>query len=368
MPQALPRGPPPGGPRGEEGHRRPRHRRHQRVGRLPQLRHPQRVDRAAPVQLDVQDVRRRAAERRPTSPTCGPRRRRASSSTSRTSSTPRAAQCPSASRRWARLSATRSRRATSSSARASSSRWRWSGSATRTKPRVVRVLVRTRTKWWNLGVTSENLQVLRHERDELAHYAKEARHGRHRVPLPVLGPRLRRARGRGPSQRLRPEAAQKFSQEQPLVLRHRHERFVPHVIEPAAGLARVLLAFLHRRLRRGPDPEMKGGGQARRAAPHPRLAPVKVAVLPAEAATLTSRPAKAMAAELRPTGTSSSTTRRHRSALPPPDEIGTPFCVTVDFETLDDNAVTIRERDSMAQERVSLDGITRWFAERLVGC
>ncbi|MFM6850926.1 MAG: His/Gly/Thr/Pro-type tRNA ligase C-terminal domain-containing protein, partial [Terrabacter sp.] len=45
-----------------------------------------------------------------------------------------------------------------------------------------------------------------------------------------------------------------------------------------------------------------------------------------------------------------------------------PYCVTVDFETLDDDAVTIRERDTMSQERVSLDGITRWFAEKLVGC
>ena len=50
------------------------------------------------------------------------------------------------------------------------------------------------------------------------------------------------------------------------------------------------------------------------------------------------------------------------------DEIGTPYCVTVDFETLDDHAVTVRERDTMQQERVGLDSITSWFAQRFVGC
>jgi glycyl-tRNA synthetase len=79
--------------------------------------------------------------------------------------------------------------------------------------------------------------------------------------------------------------------------------------------------------------------------------------------------AKALAAELRQNWNvdfddSGAIGRRYRRQ----DEIGTPFCVTVDFETLDDDAVTIRERDTMTQERVSLDGITRWFAERLVGC
>mgnify|MGYP003333472630 CR=1 FL=1 len=50
------------------------------------------------------------------------------------------------------------------------------------------------------------------------------------------------------------------------------------------------------------------------------------------------------------------------------DEIGTPYCVTVDFDTLEDDAVTIRERDSMSQERISLSGVTAYFAERLLGC
>lgn len=51
-----------------------------------------------------------------------------------------------------------------------------------------------------------------------------------------------------------------------------------------------------------------------------------------------------------------------------PDEIGTPFCVTVDFDTLEDQAVTVRERDSMSQERVGLDGVVGYLAARLPGC
>ena len=50
------------------------------------------------------------------------------------------------------------------------------------------------------------------------------------------------------------------------------------------------------------------------------------------------------------------------------DEIGTPYCVTVDFDTLEDDAVTVRERDTMTQERVGLGQVRSWFAERLVGC
>jgi glycyl-tRNA synthetase len=50
------------------------------------------------------------------------------------------------------------------------------------------------------------------------------------------------------------------------------------------------------------------------------------------------------------------------------DEVGTPYCVTVDFETLDDHAVTVRERDTMKQERVALDSITSYFSQRFLGC
>src|SRR5690606_5051503 len=98
----------------------------------------------------------------------------------------------------------------------------------------------------------------------------------------------------------------------------------------------------------------------------PRLAPVKAAVLPLSRNEQLSPVAKNLAADLRRTwnidfddaGAIGRRYRRH-------DEIGTPFAITVDFDTLDDNAVTVRERDTMAHERVSLDRATGYLAERL---
>jgi glycyl-tRNA synthetase len=94
-----------------------------------------------------------------------------------------------------------------------------------------------------------------------------------------------------------------------------------------------------------------------------------VAVLPLSRNADLSPKAKALAGELRQNWNvefddSGAIGRRYRRQ----DEIGTPYCVTVDFETLEDGAVTVRERDTMQQERISLDGISSYFAERLLGC
>jgi glycyl-tRNA synthetase len=98
----------------------------------------------------------------------------------------------------------------------------------------------------------------------------------------------------------------------------------------------------------------------------PRLAPVKVAVLPLSRNVDLSPKARELAVELRQRwpvefDDASAIGRRYRRQ----DEIGTPFCVTVDFDTLQDDAVTVRERDSMAQERVSISGVMAYLAERL---
>ena len=100
-----------------------------------------------------------------------------------------------------------------------------------------------------------------------------------------------------------------------------------------------------------------------------RLAPVKAAVLPLSRNADLSPKARDLAAQLRQhwnvdfddAGAIGKRYRRH-------DEIGTPYCVTVDFDTIEDQAVTIRERDSMAQERIALDQVEGWLAQRLVGC
>jgi glycyl-tRNA synthetase len=99
------------------------------------------------------------------------------------------------------------------------------------------------------------------------------------------------------------------------------------------------------------------------------LAPVKVAVLPLSRNADLSPKAKDLAMELRKNWNvdfddAGAIGRRYRRQ----DEIGTPFCITVDFESLDDQAVTIRERDSMAQSRIALDQVQNYLAPKLLGC
>jgi glycyl-tRNA synthetase len=148
------------------------------------------------------------------------------------------------------------------------------------------------------------------------------------------------------------------------------ERYVPYVIEPAAGLSRSLMTFLVDAWTEDEAPNTKGGVDKRTVLRlDPRLAPVKVAVLPlSRNEDLTPR-AKALAAELRQVWNvefddSGAIGRRYRRQ----DEIGTPYCVTVDFESLEDGAATVRERDSMSQERISLEGLRSYFVERLGAC
>ncbi len=150
----------------------------------------------------------------------------------------------------------------------------------------------------------------------------------------------------------------------------KNERYLPYVIEPAAGLTRSLMAFLVEAYTEEEVPNAKGGTDVRTVLKlDPRLSPVKVAVLPLSRNENLSPKARELAAELRKHWNvefddAQAIGRRYRRQ----DEIGTPFCVTVDFDTLEDNAVTIRERDTMAQERVPLDQVTAWLGARLLGC
>jgi len=150
----------------------------------------------------------------------------------------------------------------------------------------------------------------------------------------------------------------------------KNERWVPYVIEPAAGLTRSLMAFLVEAYTEDEAPNTKGGVDTRTVLRlDPRLAPVKAAVLPLSRHEDLSPVARDLAAELRNSWNvefddAGAIGRRYRRQ----DEIGTPFCITVDFETLEDQAVTIRERDSMAQERVGLGQVAGYLALRLIGC
>ena len=145
------------------------------------------------------------------------------------------------------------------------------------------------------------------------------------------------------------------------------ERWTPYVIEPAAGLTRAVLAFLLDSYDEDEAPNSKGGVDKRTVLRlDRRLAPVKVAVLPLSRNADLSPKAKDLAAMLRKTWNvdfddAGAIGRRYRRQ----DEIGTPFCVTVDFDSLEDQAVTVRDRDSMTQERIGLDQIYSWLSERL---
>ncbi|SDJ06986.1 glycyl-tRNA synthetase [Frankineae bacterium MT45] len=149
-----------------------------------------------------------------------------------------------------------------------------------------------------------------------------------------------------------------------------NERWTPYVIEPAAGLTRAVLAFLLDAYTEDEAPNAKGVMEKRTVLKlDRRLAPVKVAVLPLSRNADLSPKARELAATLRQHWNiefddAQAIGKRYRRQ----DEIGTPFCVTVDFETLEDNAVTIRERDSMAQERIAIDQVESYLAARLIGC
>jgi glycyl-tRNA synthetase len=144
-------------------------------------------------------------------------------------------------------------------------------------------------------------------------------------------------------------------------------RYVPYVIEPAAGADRATLAFLLAAYHEEEAPTADGKVDKRTVLRlDPRLAPTKVAVLPLSKNEKLVPVSEAVAGDLRrlfmvDVDIAGSIGKRYRRQ----DEVGTPYCVTIDFETLDDNAVTVRDRDSMTQDRVSLDRLVAHLSERL---
>ncbi|NLA36770.1 MAG: glycine--tRNA ligase [Actinobacteria bacterium] len=142
-----------------------------------------------------------------------------------------------------------------------------------------------------------------------------------------------------------------------------NERYLPHVIEPAAGATRTAFAFLT-----AAYTEVEVKGELRTVLRlHHRIAPYKVAVLPLSKKPELSGPALELLAHLQPhfmcdyDETQSIGKRYARQ-----DEIGTPYCITFDFDSLEDRAVTIRERDSMEQERIPLDNVVQYLQDRFI--
>ena len=230
--------------------------------------------------------------------------------------------------------------------------------------------ITTRWDWYvGLGIDPDDMRLFEHPKDKLSHYSKrtvdiEYRFGFGGTEFAELEGIANRT-----DFDLSTHASSSgvdlsyFDQD-------RAQRWVPFVIEPAAGLSRSVLAFLLSAYDTDEAPNTKGGVDKRTVMRFdPRIAPVKVAVLPLSRHADLSPKARALAAELRQAWTvdfddAGAIGRRYRRQ----DEIGTPFCVTVDFDSLDDESVTVRDRDSMAQDRVPITGVRAWLSERLPVC
>jgi glycyl-tRNA synthetase len=225
----------------------------------------------------------------------------------------------------------------------------------------------TRWNWYtSLGMKPENLRKYEHPKEKLSHYSKRTVDIEYRFMF--AGSEWAELEGvanrtdfdlKTHSEHSGTDLSY-FDQEA-------GERWVPYVIEPAAGLTRCVLAFLLDAYDEDKAPNSKGGEDVRTVLRlDPRLSPVKVAVLPLSRNADLSPKAKDLSAKLRKYynvefDDAGAIGRRYRRQ----DEIGTPYCVTVDFDTLEDQAVTVRERDSMAQERIGMDQLVDWLIKRL---
>jgi len=226
-----------------------------------------------------------------------------------------------------------------------------------------------RTDWYtDLGIARENLRHYEHPAEKLSHYSKRTVDIEYRFGF--QGSEWGELEGIANRTDFDLKTHSEHSgQDLSYFDQAKNERWVPYVIEPAAGLTRSLMAFLVESYTEDEAPNTKGGVDTRVVLKlDPRLAPVKAAVLPLSRNEALSPKARDLAAELRRSWNiefddAGAIGRRYRRQ----DEIGTPFCITVDFETLDDQAVTIRHRDDMSQVRVALDQVSAYLAAGLIG-
>jgi glycyl-tRNA synthetase len=227
-----------------------------------------------------------------------------------------------------------------------------------------------RWNWYTgLGLSKDNLRFFEHPREKLSHYSKRTVDIEYRFRFG--GTEFAELEGIANRTDFDLSTHTKHSGvDLSYFDAEKGERWFPYVIEPAAGLTRAVLAFLLEAYDEDEAPNTKGGVDKRTVMRFDkRLAPVKAAVLPLSRNADLSPKARDLAAKLRERWTvdfddSQAIGRRYRRQ----DEIGTPYCVTVDFDTLQDDAVTVRDRDTMTQERVSIDQVERYLLDRLPGC
>jgi len=218
-----------------------------------------------------------------------------------------------------------------------------------------------RLNWYvKLGIKKENLKLRQHTRGELAHYARDCCDVDYLFPMGWA--ELEGIANRGDFDLIQHE---KYSGRSLTYFdEETKEHIMPCIIEPSAGVDRSVLAFLCDAYDEEPDKE------AIRVVLHlhPTLAPIKVAVLPLSRRENLVKLAREVYADLRPRWMVSyddaqSIGRRYRRQ----DEVGTPFCVTIDFQSLEDKQVTIRERDSMNQIRIPISELGKTLQAKLGG-
>lgn len=227
-----------------------------------------------------------------------------------------------------------------------------------------------RKAWYlELGIDENNLRLYEHPKAKLSHYSKrtvdiEYRFGFQNSDFGELEGIANRTDFDLSTHTKHSGTAMEYYDQ----ANNRH--YIPYVIEPSAGLTRSLMAFMVDAYTEDEAPNAKGGVDKRTVLKlDNRLAPVKAAVLPLSRNEKLSPKARDLASELRKYWNvdfddAQAIGKRYRRQ----DEIGTPFCVTVDFDTLDDDAVTVRERDTMTQQRIGIDQVVNFLADKLVGC
>jgi len=221
--------------------------------------------------------------------------------------------------------------------------------------------VKERFDWYvKLGIRKENLRLRQHSKEELAHYAKDCYDIEYLFPMGW-------SELEGIANRSDYDLAQhaKYSgRDLSYYDGQSRERYIPYIIEPSAGVDRSVLALLVDAYRE----EMVEGEKRVVLQLHPSLAPMKVAVLPLSRNEMLTPLAKEVYQQLCPSfmadyDDSQGIGRRYRRQ----DEIGTPFCVTVDFQSLEDHQVTIRDRDSLAQIRLPIEMLEKTLKAKLEG-
>lgn len=216
-----------------------------------------------------------------------------------------------------------------------------------------------RINWFkSLGMTPEKLRFADHPKDKLAHYAKAAVDIEYEFPFgwgEIEGIHNRTNFDLTQHEKFSTKSQKYFDEES-------KEKFIPFIIETSAGASRSFMAFLVDAYH---EEEVKGEIRTVLRL-HPKLAPIKAAIFPLVNRDGMPEVAREIEAELRPHlrvfyDDKGAVGRRYRRQ----DENGTPFCITVDTQTLEDKTVTVRERDSMEQERVAIDKLLVYLLEKL---